>query len=139
VLPVHNLPVVHLGTVDGATADRETIATAVRRGAEMRGVDLADPIAIGFGWVGLPAYAALEQLALGIQDAAGASYEPLTLAIDGDVGQLVGRLLSVDLGFERRIVSVDGVELGDLDFIDMGELLDPPGVVPVVIKSLLFS
>ncbi|QWZ10783.1 ethanolamine ammonia-lyase reactivating factor EutA [Nocardioides panacis] len=47
--------------------------------------------------------------------------------------------MSVDLGFERRIVSVDGVELGDLDFIDIGELLDPPGVVPVVIKSLLFS
>ncbi|QWZ10161.1 ethanolamine ammonia-lyase reactivating factor EutA [Nocardioides panacis] len=71
VLPVHNLPVVHLGKVDSATADRETIAAAVRRGAEMRGVDLADPIAIGFGWEGLPAYAALEQLALGIQDAAG--------------------------------------------------------------------
>ena len=27
----------------------------------------------------------------------------------------------------------------DLDFVDVGELITPPGVVPVVIKSLLFS
>jgi len=25
------------------------------------------------------------------------------------------------------------------DFVDVGELIAPPGVVPVVIKSLLFS
>jgi ethanolamine utilization protein EutA len=37
------------------------------------------------------------------------------------------------------IVSIDGVGLQDLDFIDVGQLLTPPGVVPVVIKSLLFS
>lgn len=139
VLPVHNLPVVHIGPVDAATVDRAAVAGAVRRGAEIRGADLAAPVAIALGWTGLPAYDALEQLALGIQDGAGASCEPLTLVIDGDVGQLVGRLLDVDLGFERRVLSVDGVELNELDFIDIGELLDPPGVVPVVIKSLLFS
>jgi ethanolamine utilization protein EutA len=29
--------------------------------------------------------------------------------------------------------------LRELDFVDIGEMLDPPGVLPVVIKSLLFS
>jgi ethanolamine utilization protein EutA len=29
--------------------------------------------------------------------------------------------------------------LQDLDYVDVGELMSPPGVVPVVIKSLLFS
>ncbi len=139
VLPVHNLPVVHIGIVDAATVTRAAIAEAVRRGAEIRGADLVGSVAVAFGWTGLPAYDALEQLALGIHDGAGASGEPLILAIDGDVGQLVGRVLDVDLGFERRVLSVDGVELNELDFIDIGELLDPPGVVPVVIKSLLFS
>ena len=139
VLPVHNLPVVHLGVVDAATVSRDEIAASIRRGAEIRGAELAGPVALGFRWTGLPAYAALEELALGIRDGAGASDSPLTLVIDGDVGQLVGRILGVDLGLERRVVSVDGVELNDLDFIDIGELLTPPGVVPVVIKSLLFS
>jgi ethanolamine utilization protein EutA len=139
VLPVRNLPAIHLGVVEGAVVDRQSIAEAVRRGAVIRSADLAAPVALAFRWTGLPAYDSLEQLALGIRDGAGASGEPLTLVIDGDVGQLVGRLLEVDLGFERRVLSVDGVELNELDFIDIGELLDPPGVVPVVIKSLLFS
>lgn len=138
VLPVHNLPVVHLGQVDGASVSRDEVAAAIRRGAEIRGADLTAPVALGFGWNGLPAYSALEELALGISEAVGASDSPITLVINGDVGQLVGRILTVDLGLERRVVSVDGVELSDLDFIDIGEVLDPPGVVPVVIKSLLF-
>lgn len=139
VLPVHNVPVVHLGRLESATVDRQSVARAVRRGAEIRGADLAGPVAIAFGWTGLPAYAALEQLALGLVEGAGPADAPLTLVIDGDIGQLMGRLLGVDLGFERRVVSVDGIELNELDFIDIGELIDPPGVVPVVIKSLLFS
>ncbi len=139
VLPMHNLPVVHLGLVDAASVSRDDIAGSIRRGAEIRGADVAAPVALGFGWTGLPAYAALEELALGIRDAVGASDAPLILVINGDVGQLVGRILGVDLGLDRRVVSVDGVELKDLDFIDIGELLTPPGVVPVVIKSLLFA
>jgi ethanolamine utilization protein EutA len=31
------------------------------------------------------------------------------------------------------------MELQELDFVDVGELIAPPGVVPVVIKSLLFA
>lgn len=139
VLPVRNLPVVHLGVIDGEVADRDKIASAIRHGAQLRGADLAAPIAIAFTWTGLPTYAALEELANGVADGVGRSAEPVTLAIDGDIGQLLGRMLSVDLKFDRRVVSVDGVGLSELDFIDLGEVLDPPGVVPVVIKSLLFA
>ena len=59
--------------------------------------------------------------------------------IDGDVGKTLGRLLHYELGLPRKLVSIDGVQLKELDFVDIGELIDPPGVVPVVIKSLLFS
>ena len=36
-------------------------------------------------------------------------------------------------------MSLDGVILSDLDFIDVGELISPPGVIPLVIKSLVFD
>ena len=139
VLPVHNVPVVHLGVVDSATVDRDAVANGIRRGAELRGADLDSAVAIAFDWRGLPSYDALEELALGIAAGAGTSEQPLALVIDGDIGQLAGRVLTVDLAFDRRVTSVDGVALSDLDFIDIGELLTPPGVLPVVIKSLLFS
>jgi ethanolamine utilization protein EutA len=36
------------------------------------------------------------------------------------------------------IVSIDGLELKDFDYIDIGAILDTSGAVPVVIKSLVF-
>jgi ethanolamine utilization protein EutA len=47
--------------------------------------------------------------------------------------------LQHELNWPGKILSIDGVQLQDLDFVDVGELMTPPGIVPVVIKSLLFS
>jgi ethanolamine utilization protein EutA len=58
--------------------------------------------------------------------------------IDGDVGKTFGHLLHDELGFSGKLVSIDGVHLHELDFVDVGEPYEPSGVVPVVIKSLLF-
>jgi len=63
----------------------------------------------------------------------------LLLMIDGDVGKTFGRIVQRELGWPGKIVSVDGVELQELDYVDVGALIAPPGVVPVVIKSLLFA
>jgi ethanolamine utilization protein EutA len=59
--------------------------------------------------------------------------------IDGDVGKTLGHILHDELAFPGKFISIDGVQLQEFDFVDVGELFDPPGVVPVVIKSLLFS
>jgi ethanolamine utilization protein EutA len=64
---------------------------------------------------------------------------PTELMIDGDIGKTMGRILTEEIGLEGDLVSIDGVHLQELDFVDVGELILPPGVVPVVIKSLLFS
>ena len=69
---------------------------------------------------------------------AGRRDEAVVLVIDGDVGRGLGRILDKELGLDGKLVSIDGVQLQDLDYVDIGSLLDPPGVVPVVIKSLLF-
>jgi ethanolamine utilization protein EutA len=39
---------------------------------------------------------------------------------------------------ENAIVSVDGLELKEFDYIDIGSMLPNSGAVPVVIKSLIF-
>ena len=36
------------------------------------------------------------------------------------------------------VVSVDGIELKEFDYIDIGAMLECSGAVPVVIKSLVF-
>ena len=63
----------------------------------------------------------------------------LLLVIDGDIGKTFGRLMHRELNWPGKIICLDGVELHELDYIDLGQLIAPPGVVPVVIKSLLFA
>ena len=59
--------------------------------------------------------------------------------IEGDIGHGLGRIIHKEFGLEGTLISIDGIRLQQLDFVDIGELIEPPGVVPVVIKSLLFS
>jgi len=63
---------------------------------------------------------------------------PVILVGDGDVGGLVGIHLREEMHLKYPVVSIDGLELKEFDYIDIGALLDTSGAVPVVIKSLIF-
>lgn len=139
-LPVHNVPVIHLGDAVSEPIDADAVAEAFHSAAALQGNDLSGLVALAFNWSGLPSYERLSAMARGIAGALPAEGgAPLVLVNDGDVGQSLGRILQHDLGVARDLVSIDGIELKELDFVDIGELIEPPGVVPVVIKSLLFS
>ena len=142
VLPVHNVPVVHLGLDFSGDIDAAAIAAAVRGGMARLDLGRDAPMAIAFAWRGDPEHGRLTTAAAGIVEALGAARNRdalLVLMIDGDVGKTFGHLLAHELGFAGRVLSVDGVQLQELDYVDVGALISPPGVVPVVIKSLLFS
>jgi ethanolamine utilization protein EutA len=63
---------------------------------------------------------------------------PIVLAGDGDVGGLIGIHYCEEMKVTNPIVSIDGLELKEFDYIDIGAILDTSGAVPVVIKSLIF-
>ncbi|HXF54331.1 MAG TPA: ethanolamine ammonia-lyase reactivating factor EutA [Hyphomicrobiaceae bacterium] len=142
VLPVHNIPVVPLGLDLAGAIEPTAVAGAIRAG--LRKMDLAPQarLALALVWDGEPEYVRLEALARGIADAFGGGSdrdELLVMMIDGDIGKTLGRLLRHELAFTRKLASIDGVQLRELDYVDVGAPIDPPGVVPVVIKSLLFA
>ena len=142
VLPVHNVPVVHLGGPIEDDISSDAIAAAFAKSADLLDLAPSAKLALAFTWTGEPNYARLAAMARGIMKFAaptGHRSEMLVLMIDGDIARSLGRILEKELHLDGQIVSVDGVQLKELDFVDIGELLDPPGVVPVVIKSLLFS
>jgi ethanolamine utilization protein EutA len=145
VLPVRNVPVVHVtvdDTMDAGGLDRERPAAEIR--TRLAEIDLDDVpgVTIAFTWRGDPEHsrlrAAAETIVAGLQPAQE-RVKLLVLAIDGDIGKTFGRLMHRELNWPGKIVCLDGVELHELDYIDLGELIAPPGVVPVVIKSLLFA
>ena len=141
VLPVRNVPVVHV-TMDAGCLDRERIATEIRTGLEEIDLDNVPGVTVAFTWRGDPEHSRLRaagEAILGALQPVGDQIKLLLLAIDGDIGKTFGRLVHRELHWPGKIVCLDGVELHELDYIDLGELIAPPGVVPVVIKSLLFA
>lgn len=141
VLPVHNVPVVHLGADISGRIDPGQVAASLHDSAAM--LDLAPDarLAIAFEWQGEPDHSRLFAMASAIMLFAaptGKRSETLFLMIDGDVAASLGRILHRELQLDGSLVSIDGVSLRELDFVDVGAMLNPPGVLPVVIKSLLF-
>ena len=142
VLPVHNVPVVHLGLDLSGPLDIDQIVATFKAHADILNLSFDDRLALAFTWDGEPEYSRLRAMAeaiLRFAAPAGQRDEILFLMIDGDVAASLGRILHEELHLDGKIVSIDGIKLRELDFVDVGELLNPPGVVPVVIKSLLFS
>ena len=141
VLPVHNVPVVHIGLDFHDEVDVAAMADAIRAGIARMDLEAGSRMAIAFSWHGDPEYSRLKAAGSAILQALAShdSRELLVLMIDGDVGRSLGHLLQHELDLRRKLVSIDGVQLQELDFVDIGALISPPGVVPVVIKSLLFS
>ena len=63
---------------------------------------------------------------------------PLYLTLDLDVAKSLGAILKEELKLDREIIAIDGIEVGDLDFIDIGEPMGITEVIPVTVKSLMF-
>jgi len=142
-LPVRNVPVIAPAFVlDTEAVDAAAVAGAIRN--VLRRLDLSDgdvPVAVFVPWRGSATFRRLEDFCRGIIDGLSTVLSrghPLVLAGDGDVGGLLGIHLREEERISNPIISVDGLELKEFDYIDIGTMLPNSGAVPVVIKSLIF-
>lgn len=142
-LPMRNLPVAHIdrdlsGAIDAADVTRAVKEALTRMDIE----DGRDAVALAFKWAGDPLHARLFALAKGLRDGlpnAIARGQALVLVTDGDIARALGHVLRSELNVAGPIVSLDGVQLREFDYIDIGEIIKTSNVVPLIIKSLLFS
>lgn len=141
-LPVHNVPVVAITVSESAPVDSAEVASSLqRRVGQLDLNDRDEAIAVAVAWAGEPRYAHLRALAEGIADAhltSARAAAPLIMVLEADVGASLGSILRDEIGLSCAVVAIDGIELSDLDFVDIGEVIRPANVVPVVIKSLVF-
>jgi ethanolamine utilization protein EutA len=141
-LNIHNIPVVHLGNQFTARSSAIEWTAAILSALARHDIATGRSLALAFSWNAPPEYSLLRACAEGICGALGCSTGQrenlLLLMIDGDVGRSLGCLLREEMHFTAPLVSLDGVRLQEFDYVDIGGLVDPPGVVPVIIKSLVF-
>jgi ethanolamine utilization protein EutA len=142
VLPAHNIPVVAVDIGQDDAISAAAVRDAVQRRSAQ--VDLAErdgPVAIALAWNGEPRYEHLRAIADGIAAAHQAAPRrdcPIIVALAADIGASLGGIISDELGVTTGVIAIDGLDLADLDFIDIGEQVMPARVVPVVVKSLIF-
>jgi ethanolamine utilization protein EutA len=142
-LPLQNLPVLTLSLDLGERIDADAVATACRAALEQADIaEGAGPVAFAFPWRGDPAHARLYALAAGICAAVPATVAaglPLILLVDGDIGMSLGRIIRNEIAPPANVIAIDGVQLKQFDYVDIGRVIDVTNVVPVIIKSLLFK
>lgn len=133
--PALDLAAEQIDPVVIATSVREALARVGR--AEGEGT-----VAIRVAWLGVPSFGRLDGLARGIADGLDSVVRvghPAIVVIDADIGRLVGSHLTRVLGDSAGVISVDGVELQELDFVDLGAIVDGSTALPVTIKSIMFD
>ncbi len=142
-LPLRNVPVIAPTLpLDAEVIDPAAVSHAIQ--AMLKRLDLGGgemPVALFVPWQGSATFQRLDAFCRGAVDGLRdglARNQPIILAGDGDVGGLIGIHLREEMKVANAIVSIDGLELKEFDFIDIGAMLDASGAVPVVIKSLLF-
>jgi ethanolamine utilization protein EutA len=142
LLPLRNLQVVtpHFEQTDAiAAADiKSSVERALQR---FDAQDVDRSVALAIRWELGPSYPLIRTLAEGLVQAMKGHIDngqPLVLVFDADIAKLMGNIIERELIPGAGIISIDGIDLKDFDFIDIGQELPDAKAVPVVIKSLIF-
>jgi ethanolamine utilization protein EutA len=142
LLPLRNLQVVTPEFEQTEAVTSGEIKTAVDK-ALLR-FDIQDgerAVALAIRWELGPSYPLIRTLAEGLVGAMKEYVDkgqPLVLVFDADIAKLMGNIIERELMPGAGIISIDGIDLRDFDFVDIGQELPDAKAVPVVIKSLIF-
>jgi len=142
-LPLRNIAVIAPELdLSAEVLEPDDIAQAIRK--SLRRLDLHEGetvVALFYQWGGSAGYARLDAFCSGVQSGLGALIakgRPVVLVGEADCAGLIGIHCQQERQFGVPVISVDGVTLTELNFVDIGEMLETSGAVPVVIKSLVF-
>src|SRR5205807_8438717 len=128
---------------DHQAIEPDELSEAIARGFQRFDLEEGDQaVAIAINWSGEPRYSLLRNLAAGVVQALPrtiAAGLPIVLVFAHDFGKLIGGIIREEfVSNGTDVISIDGIELQEFDYIDIGAMLQPSQVVPVVVKSLVF-
>jgi ethanolamine utilization protein EutA len=143
IVPLRNVPVIapEMDLV-GEELDNAAIASAIKSVLKRLELDNGEkPVALFAPFRGSATFARLDAFCQGVVEGLQpviANGHPIVLVGDGDVGGLIGIHIREEMKHSYPVVSIDGLELKEFDYIDIGAILASSGAVAVVIKSLIF-
>ncbi|MEK9659563.1 MAG: ethanolamine ammonia-lyase reactivating factor EutA [Chloroflexota bacterium] len=144
LLPVLDLQVVPAYLPENPNdLTRETVDAAIAQGFERLDIahhDLGRAIALAIVGPVIPTYDSIKALCDGIYGALKPlSDHPWSIILSADVAGLVGSMLKQEYDVKQDVIVVDGITVGEFNFVDLGEPIESVEAVPVVVKSLVFE
>ena len=143
LLPIKNLPVV-APNFDSSVLDQQAMEVEMMRAIELHDIDpRKDIYALAFRRpvINQPSYVQMKLLSnaiISIQQEKIADGTITILVFEADIGMGIGRVIQEEIAPGGNLISIDEIRLGDFNFIDIGEPTGARGLIPVIIKSLVF-
>jgi ethanolamine utilization protein EutA len=142
LLPLRNLQVLTPEFAQTEAVTAAEIKASVDKALQRFDIQDGDrAVALAIRWELGPSYPLIRTLAEGLVGAMREHVDkgqPLVLVFDADIAKLMGNIIERELLPGAGIISIDGIDLKDFDFVDIGQELPDAKAVPVVIKSLIF-
>lgn len=102
--------------------------------------EISRPIALALLGPVMPNRASIKALCGGIRQAlSSVTDQPWTIILSSDVAGLVGSVLKEEERVPQDIIVIDGITVGDFNFVDLGQMISSVEAIPVVVKSLVFE
>lgn len=141
VLPICGVQVAHAAVAKAQSLEalRETLAAALRKYDRAH---LDGGLSLALSVSGQPDYPYIRRIAeaiTGLLNPKEAVEIPLFILVDVDMAKSLGGILVEELKLSRPTVVVDGIKVGDLDYVDIGRPMGASEVIPVTVKSLVFG
>ncbi len=137
ILPAFGLKVVRVSLKQGQSV-LETLRQSL---AKFDLTTISPEVALFLSLDGQLDYKNIREVAEGIATICKGSEcgeSPLYLVQDVDIAKSLGAILKEELGLNQDVIAIDGIEVGDLDYIDIGKPMGNTEVIPVTVKSLMF-
>ena len=145
LVPVRNVPVINPNfDLSKDDLDFEELRQQLAHTLSVRepAVD-TDAVAIAMAWGGSATYARIDALSRAFVATAGPEVlkehrVPLIIVCDMDIAGLLGKHIQDMTEGGVPVLTLDGIEVSEFDYLDVGAFVPGTGALPVVVKSLLF-
>ena len=138
--PLRNIPVVFVPITSKTIGEMEK---EVKNALNKMDFHDGDFFALAFDDPVKPVYSNLttftKNLEISLPKSTARSDFPLILIFNSDIGNSVGNVAKRETTIKSEILSIDEIALKDGDFIDIGAPIIGRSVIPVIVKTLVFS
>jgi len=143
LLPLRNLPIVAPSfAVRGVP--KESVEKAIKRSLEMHDISEGeDYVALMFSRsvIDQPSYETMKTLAgaiISTLENTIKNRKTIVIVFEADIGRGMGRVIKEEISPKINLVSIDEIVLHGFNYVDIGKPTGERGLIPVVIKSLVF-